>query len=242
MIIRKLFKFEGAHIVRNCSTNRCKFSIHGHSYKVEVLIKSEGFDNGQMVMDFGLMKGNIKDLIDSFDHSYSLWDKEADDFKQFIYDNSERWVSLPMSPSAEAYSLMFFKMIDAMLKATSFANGETGVSLHAVRVHETDTGYAEASREDLDWCKHRLSDIVFSNPVREEWKSESMYRDLIKADEESSYVFFNNPVKQQIPHLVKCNECRFGEQCNEDKDSIHCRAHGKSFKKSHSCNRGEKGE
>ncbi|MBP8064536.1 MAG: 6-carboxytetrahydropterin synthase QueD, partial [Acinetobacter sp.] len=31
MIIRKLFKFENAHVVRNCTSDRCKRSIHGHS-------------------------------------------------------------------------------------------------------------------------------------------------------------------------------------------------------------------
>ena len=65
MIIRKLFKFENAHIVRKCTSTRCSESIHGHSYKVEVLTKSNFLDNGQMVYDFGLMKGYIKDLIDN---------------------------------------------------------------------------------------------------------------------------------------------------------------------------------
>ncbi len=62
MLIRKLFKFENAHIVRNCSSDRCKRSIHGHSYKVEVLLQANRLDHGQMVYDFGLMKGIIKDL------------------------------------------------------------------------------------------------------------------------------------------------------------------------------------
>ena len=44
MIIRKLFKFEGAHIVRDCSSDRCKFSIHGHSYVVEVFLTSDKLD------------------------------------------------------------------------------------------------------------------------------------------------------------------------------------------------------
>ena len=39
MIIRKLFKFENAHIVRGCSTQRCRASLHGHSYKVESTIR-----------------------------------------------------------------------------------------------------------------------------------------------------------------------------------------------------------
>ena len=80
MLIRKLFKFEGAHIVRNCSSDRCKRSIHGHSYTVEVFLTAKGLDNGQMIMDFGLMKGTIKDLIDSFDHAYSFWNLEKRSF------------------------------------------------------------------------------------------------------------------------------------------------------------------
>lgn len=69
MLIRKLFKFENAHVVRNCTSDRCKRSIHGHSYKVELLLKASKLDHGQMVYDFGLLKGVIKDLFDSFDHA-----------------------------------------------------------------------------------------------------------------------------------------------------------------------------
>ena len=105
MIIRKKFKFEGAHIVRDCSSNRCKFSIHGHSYVVEVFFTSKGLDNGGMVMDFGLMKKSISDFIDSFDHCYSLWSREKDDFKTFIKQQSARWIEMPVTPSAEMPSL-----------------------------------------------------------------------------------------------------------------------------------------
>ncbi|MEE8588108.1 MAG: 6-carboxytetrahydropterin synthase, partial [Sulfurimonadaceae bacterium] len=62
MIIRKQFKFENAHIVRGCSSQRCRASLHGHSYIIEILFESNFLDNGQMVYDFGLMKQNMKDL------------------------------------------------------------------------------------------------------------------------------------------------------------------------------------
>ena len=68
MIITKEFEGEMAHIVRNCSTERCKFSIHGHSFKVLVSLTASTKDKGQMLMDFGLMKTTIKSFIDSFDH------------------------------------------------------------------------------------------------------------------------------------------------------------------------------
>ena len=72
MRIRKLFKFENAHIVRNCSSDRCKRSIHGHSYEVELILEAHRLDHGQMVYDFGLLKHHIKDIIDSFDHAITF--------------------------------------------------------------------------------------------------------------------------------------------------------------------------
>lgn len=198
MIIRKEFKFEGAHIVRNCSSNRCKFSIHGHSYVVEVFITSNKFDNGMMVMDFGLMKSNIKDFIDGFDHAYSMWDKESKDFREFIYNNSERVIEMPVSPSAEAYSLMFFKVIDAIIEATSFANGEGNIKLYSVRVHETVTGYAESFREDLKMFDFDLKDIKISDAIKSEWINPLMFSELIVASENGTQCFYNNKVEQQI--------------------------------------------
>ncbi|MDC0610320.1 6-carboxytetrahydropterin synthase [Vibrio sp.] len=198
MIIRKLFKFEGAHIVRNCSSERCKKSIHGHSYTVEIFVKSQGFDNGMMVMDFGLMKDNMKDFIDGFDHAYSMWNKESDEFQTFMKNHSDRWIEMPVSPSAEAYSLMFFKVLDEMIKATEFNNGEKNVELHSVRVHETATGYAESFRDDLDWINFELKDIVLSEGIKAEFKDPQMFDKLIQASINGTKCFINPIVDQQV--------------------------------------------
>lgn len=193
MLIRKLFKFEGAHIVRDCSSDRCKKSIHGHSYIVEVFFTSKGLDNGQMVVDFGLLKGTVKDIIDSFDHSYSLWYREKPDFKDFISSHSERYIEMPVSPTAEMYSLMFFAIIRELLLCTEFNNGENGVTLSSVRVHETDTGYAESFDEDywLTWApKYTICDIHFSDGIKMEWKDPAMWDKLLN---HSSDKPFKNP-------------------------------------------------
>lgn len=177
MIIRKKFKFEGAHIVRNCSTNRCKKSIHGHSYIVEVFFTSNKLDNGYMILDFGLTKKHIENIIDSFDHAYSMWSKEDEEFKNFFKTNSERWIEMPVSPSAESYSLMFLKFIDHILKHTTFSNGEGDILVTSVRVHETKTGYAEAFREDMELIELDIKKVVFSKEVINEWKEKD---ELIK--------------------------------------------------------------
>ncbi len=190
MLIRKLFKFENAHIVRNCSSDRCKRSIHGHSYKVEVLLQANRLDHGQMVYDFGLMKGIIKDLIDSFDHAITFWDKDDADYIAACKNFSARWIALPVSPSAEQFSRVFFFLVDAVLKHTNMQNGEGDVTLHSVIVHETDTGYAQCFREDIENVQMgelSLAEIVFSEQVKNEWAMPDMYDRLKNGD------LFDNP-------------------------------------------------
>jgi len=182
LIIRKLFKFENAHIVRNCSTLRCSQNIHGHSYKVEVLLESNYLDNGQMVYDFGLTKVYIKDIIDSFDHAITLW---SGDNKEYINDmkkHSLRWIELPVSPSAEQFSRVFFVIIDKILKLSTMQNSEKEVKLHSIIVHETDTGYAQCFKEDAyneSMGKIELEKIVFSNQIKNEWQNQNLWEKIL---------------------------------------------------------------
>ena len=186
MIIRKLFKFENAHIVRNCTSRRCSKSIHGHSYKVEVKLKSNFLDNGQMVYDFGLMKLYIKDLIDSFDHAITLWSGDNPEYIEFAKRFSERWIELPVNPSAEQFSRVFFLMVDKVLKLMEFKNGEKEVKVHSIIVHETDTGYAECFREDAynfdGMGEIKLEDIKFSDRIKKEWKDENLWDKILKGE------------------------------------------------------------
>ena len=178
MIIRKLFKFEGAHIVRNCSSKHCRENIHGHSYVVEVFITSNKLDDGYMVMDFCRL-AKVKEFIESFDHAYSLWNQENQEFKDFIYRYDQRVAEIPISPSAEGFSLLFFYVIDQILQNTSPVNGEGQICLSSVRVHETATGYAEAFREDLSLVKFGIHDIHFSEGITQEWKDQEWWNRLV---------------------------------------------------------------
>lgn len=183
MIIRKQFKFEGAHIVRNCTSQRCRENIHGHSYIVEVFITSDHLDHGYMVMDFCRLD-KVKELIESFDHSYSLWQEESEELKKMIYTYNHRVAEIPISPSAEGYALMFFFVIDQILQHMKRINGEGQVCLHSVRVHETATGYAEAYREDLSLVHFELNDLHFSKGIIGEWKDPEWWNELIRGKKE----------------------------------------------------------
>ncbi len=182
MIIRKLFKFENAHIVRKCTSNRCKNSIHGHSYKVEVLFESNFLDNAQMVYDFGLMKGKIKDIIDSFDHATTFWKEDDMEYINAIKKFSQRWVALPVNPSAEQYSRVIFLMVEKILQQTKMKNGEEGIKVYSIIVHETDTGYAQCFRKDAyneNMGKIDLKEIEFSEQIKKEWQDPLMWDKLL---------------------------------------------------------------
>jgi 6-pyruvoyltetrahydropterin/6-carboxytetrahydropterin synthase len=187
MLIRKLFKLESAHIVRGCSTRRCSHSLHGHSYKVELLLEAHAFDNGQMIYDFNLLKGHVRDLIDAFDHSVALWSGDAPDYLDAMRAHSERWVLIPVSPSAEQFSRLFFRLADTALSLTDMVNGESDVQLHSVIAHETEAGYAQCFREDAENPRMGLidlNDIEFSPAITAEWKDPDLF-DRLKRGERS---------------------------------------------------------
>ncbi|MDD0976888.1 6-pyruvoyl trahydropterin synthase family protein [Pseudomonas fontis] len=178
MLIRKLFKFENAHIVRGCSTRRCSHSIHGHSYKVELLLQADALDHGQMVYDFGLLKGDVRELIDAFDHAVAIWSQDDPDYIASIRRHSERWVLIPVSPSAEQFSRLIFRLVEAALENTEMKSGESGVQLHSVIVHETETGYAQCFREDVVNPRMGLIDldlIEFSPAITAQWTDPKLY-------------------------------------------------------------------
>jgi len=192
MIIRKLFKFENAHIVRDCSTRRCSENLHGHSYKIEVLLESDYLDHGQMVYDFGLMKLSIKTLIDSFDHAVTLWSGDDPEYIVSMKRYSKRWITMPVSPSAEQFSRVIYLMVERVLACTDMQNGEREVRLHSVIVHETETGYAQGFREDAHSEKMgriELSEIGFSEQISAEWYDPKLWTKLLQ------YISLKNPAK-----------------------------------------------
>ncbi|WP_338755093.1 6-carboxytetrahydropterin synthase [Moraxella lincolnii] len=196
MRIRKLFKFENAHIVRNCSSERCKYSIHGHSYQIELILQAHRLDHGQMVYDFGLLKSSIKDIIDSFDHAICFWNKDDSDYIDACKKFSNRWVSLPVSPSAEQFSRVIFFWAKQILEQTHMQNGEADVSVYSVIAHETATGYAQCFEDDVlnaQMGELRLTDFDFSDAVKAEWSDPLMYDKLIHGEK-----FVNPTVSLQV--------------------------------------------
>lgn len=160
MKIRKLYRIESAHIVRKAVSQRCSHSYHGHSGVIEVFFKADHLDNAGMIYDFGAFKKTIGSFIDMFDHSVHLWDQDTGESLDFFTKTNDRYIILPVNPSAENYCVMFRDCISEILAASSFNNGEGKVTCSGVRYHETATGYAES--DESDPVKFSLKDITFS--------------------------------------------------------------------------------
>lgn len=172
MIIRKEFRVESSHIVRNCSSHRCSHSVHGHSAVIEVLLEGRTLDNAGMLYDFGLMKGTVKQFIDSMDHCHLIWSKDNNEYNEFFKKTNDRWISLPFNPSAEQLSMFIHYFVQLIIDRTIKTNGECkDLRVRGVKYHETTTGYAECDSDDtFVWFKPEwLSEIEFSPGVVNDW-------------------------------------------------------------------------
>lgn len=200
MKIRKEFRVESAHIVRNCTSERCSHSIHGHSAVIEVFLESSQLDNAHMVYDFGLMKESIKQFIDSMDHCYLLCSKDNPEFKSFIKASCDRWIELPFNPSAEMLSLFVMHYVNLILNHTKMNNGESrDVACTGVRYHETTTGWAESDERDYCtlWKPEYVKQITFSDGVIKDWNLK--LKDLIISQYYGSGYdgYIENPIVEQ---------------------------------------------
>lgn len=199
MEIRKLFKVEMSHVVRNCSTDRCRKSNHGHSAVIEVFLKSSKLDNAGMICDFSLVKKNIGQFIDSFDHCDVLWTRDNLDYLNDMKKWSDRWIETSFNPSAECLALYFCTMINNILVRTDFNNGEGDIICSKVIYHETTTGYAEATFEDIGNFNINLQ-TQFSKGVKKDWSKEmkEFIKDLNDFNLQKRIYFTNNEPEKQV--------------------------------------------
>ena len=128
------------------------------------------------------------------DHCYILCDKDDPKFREFIKSTCDRWIELPFNPSAECLSMFVMFGIDQILSNTKTANGESAnLRVTGVRYHETTTGWAECSKDDIDilWQEDWGDQIRFSDGVVQDWS-----QDLI--DVMNGKLITNPTIPQQI--------------------------------------------
>jgi len=125
------------------------------------------------------------DLVISTDVLEHIPEEHIDDIIADIFSYSDRWVQLPVSPSAEQFSRVIFVMIDMILKLTETQNGEREVKLNSIIVHETDTGYAQCFESDAYSENMGIIDpekIIFSDAIKADWSDKELWEKIKRGD------------------------------------------------------------
>jgi len=133
--IRKKFRFEAAHVLDSSYSKDCQ-NLHGHSYIVELFFESIMLNDDAMLIDFGHIKDIVKPIIDKWDHSIIV--SGIGELGLPVSKQKElNVVELGYNPTAEVMAFVLWGLIRKHLPILS-----------KVRVHETETGYAEYEGED----------------------------------------------------------------------------------------------
>jgi 6-pyruvoyltetrahydropterin/6-carboxytetrahydropterin synthase len=108
------YTFAAGHALRGYK-GKCE-NVHGHNYRVQVIVSGEQLNSAGLLMDFVDLRKAIKGLVERLDHRF------LNDLAPFDRVN----------PSAENLAKHFCDELEAQVR-------ERGLRVQAVTVWETDT-------------------------------------------------------------------------------------------------------
>ncbi len=137
--VSKIFTFEMAHALLNYEGS-CRH-IHGHSYRLHVTVIGEprdapGHPEDGMVIDFRELKAIVREhILAPFDHALALNQRTPPALLESLKATHQKVVLLPFQPTCERLVQHFAELLQEALPPN--------VRLHALRLYETATAYAE---------------------------------------------------------------------------------------------------
>jgi 6-pyruvoyltetrahydropterin/6-carboxytetrahydropterin synthase len=115
--LKIITQFAAAHRLENFY-GKCE-GLHGHNWKVEVLVIGEQLDEAGLLLDFGVLKARTNALLEEIDHKYL---NELEAFRE-------------QNPSSENLARYLFERLAAALN-------RDGVQVTRVNVWESDNSCA----------------------------------------------------------------------------------------------------
>lgn len=131
--------FDSAHFLSGYQ-GKCS-NLHGHRWRIIAEIEQEALCETQqlrgMVVDFGDLKRDLKELADSFDHSLII---ETGSLKnstlKALRDENFSIIEIPFRPTAEEFARYFYKSL-----------AEKGYNVKKMTVYETPNNCATYEEE-----------------------------------------------------------------------------------------------
>lgn len=113
--------FDAAHFLSNYE-GKCK-NIHGHRWRVILSIKGEA-ENG-MVCDFNLIKKDLKELCDYFDHTFIVEEGSLNNELLNLLQKDFLLRIVPFRTTAENFSKYFYDELSKKYDVEEVAIYET---------------------------------------------------------------------------------------------------------------------
>lgn len=138
--ITKQFSFETGHALYGYD-GKCK-NVHGHSYKLSVTVFGKPISDKNnvkygMVIDFSDLKKIVKEeIVNVFDHA-TVFNKNTPhvELAKELADRDHNVLLVDYQPTSEMMVIDFSKKIKKRLPPH--------ISLHSLKLQETDTSFAE---------------------------------------------------------------------------------------------------
>jgi 6-pyruvoyltetrahydropterin/6-carboxytetrahydropterin synthase len=91
--------FAAAHQLKMVA-QKCE-NLHGHNWRVEACVTGESLDRSGILIDFGILKNHVREIIQTLDHKFL---NDLDDFKG--------------NPSSERIAVYIARRLDQKLDGT----------------------------------------------------------------------------------------------------------------------------
>ena len=138
LTIMRRIKFCAGHRLHGHG-GKCEH-FHGHNYVAEFYVTGEEQDSVGRVLDFSDLKTKCKGwLDDNWDHSFLVYDQDANAIEALKLVQPSRMFLMPYNPTAENMAKYLLEEVCPKVLAG------TGAVATRVRIWETDEAFAEAS-------------------------------------------------------------------------------------------------
>ncbi len=137
-ILKAESAFDSAHFLSGYA-GKCA-NMHGHRWRVIVEVQSETLINGGqldgMVVDFGDIKRDLKEIVDCYDHAF-IYQKDTlkANTVSCLLEEGFKLIEVSFRPTAEQFSKHFYDLIT-----------EKAYKVKRVTVYETPTNCAVYER------------------------------------------------------------------------------------------------
>lgn len=142
MRVSRTFEFDAAHRVLG-HAGPCAY-LHGHRYRLQVVVEAPDLNALGMLIDFGEIKRIVKEqLVSKWDHAalFRYDDPLVPTVQQVQPDAPDRVITLPDNPTAEVMAKTAFREIAKALPE--------GLTLSEVTLWETPDSSASVNLGDL---------------------------------------------------------------------------------------------